>query len=174
MIFADKLIELRKKNGWSQEELAEKVNVTRQSVSKWESAQSIPDLDKILMLAQIFGVTTDYLLKDEMEEIQPVSANDGVTAGYRDEPAEPVRKVSMKEANEFLAAKERTAGKIFTKADSAPSGVPDDSRKALNQATRASSHRRRDPSAAFPFDMAEAGTGPLAMLTDVSRNLYPA
>ena len=65
-------------------------------------------------------------------------------------------------------------GKIFTKADSAPSGVPDDSRKALNQATRASSHRRRDPSAAFPFDMAEAGTGPLAMLTDVSRNLYPA
>ena len=112
MIFADKLIELRKKNGWSQEELAERLNVTRQSVSKWEGAQSIPDLDKILMLAQIFGVTTDYLLKDEILEMQSVSANDGVTAGYRDEPAEPVRKVSMKEANEFLAAKERTAGKI--------------------------------------------------------------
>ena len=69
MIFADKLIELRKKNGWSQEELAEKVNVTRQSVYKWESVQSIPDLDKILFLAQIFGVTTDYLLKDEIEEM---------------------------------------------------------------------------------------------------------
>ena len=112
MIFADKLIELRKKNGWSQEELAERLNVTRQSVSKWEGAQSIPDLDKILMLAQIFGVTTDYLLKDEILEMQSVSANDGVTAGYRDEPAEPVRKVSMQEANDFLAAKERTAGKV--------------------------------------------------------------
>ena len=45
MILADKITELRKKRGWSQEELAEKVDVTRQSVSKWESAQSTPDLD---------------------------------------------------------------------------------------------------------------------------------
>ena len=64
MIFADKVVQLRKKSGWSQEELAEKLNVTRQSVSKWEGAQSIPDLEKILQLAQIFGVSTDYLLKD--------------------------------------------------------------------------------------------------------------
>lgn len=48
MIFADKVVQLRKKSGWSQEELAEKLNVTRQSVSKWEGAQSIPDLEKIL------------------------------------------------------------------------------------------------------------------------------
>ena len=66
MILADKIIQLRKKNGWSQEELAEKLNVTRQSVSKWESAQSIPDLQKILQLSQIFEVSTDYLLKDEL------------------------------------------------------------------------------------------------------------
>ena len=72
MIFADNPIELSKKNGWSQEELAERLNVTRQSVSKWEGAQSIPDLDKILMLAQIFGVTTDYLLKDEILGMQSV------------------------------------------------------------------------------------------------------
>ena len=64
MIFADKLITLRKKAGWSQEELAEKLNVTRQSVSKWEGAQSVPDIDKILQLSCLFGVTTDYLLKD--------------------------------------------------------------------------------------------------------------
>ena len=48
MILADKIINLRKKNGWSQEELAEKLGVTRQSISKYEGAQSIPDLDKIL------------------------------------------------------------------------------------------------------------------------------
>ena len=68
MILADKIIMLRKKNGWSQEELAEKLNVTRQSVSKWEGAQSVPDLTRILQLAQIFEVSTDYLLKDELEE----------------------------------------------------------------------------------------------------------
>ena len=48
MIFADKLIQLRKKNGWSQEELADQMHVTRQSVSKWEGAQSIPDMEKPL------------------------------------------------------------------------------------------------------------------------------
>lgn len=68
MIFADKLITLRKKAGWSQEELAEKLNVTRQSVSKWEGAQSVPDIDKILQLSCLFGVTTDYLLKDDQGE----------------------------------------------------------------------------------------------------------
>ena len=68
MIFADKLITLRKKAGWSQEELAEKLNVTRQSVSKWEGAQSVPDIEKILQLSCLFGVTTDYLLKDEQAE----------------------------------------------------------------------------------------------------------
>ena len=62
MILADKIIRLRRKNGWSQEELAEKMNVSRQAVSKWESAQTVPDLEKILMLGALFGVTTDYLL----------------------------------------------------------------------------------------------------------------
>ena len=68
MILADKIIRLRKKKGWSQEELADKVNVSRQAVSKWEGAQTIPDLDKILQLSALFGVTTDYLLKDEIED----------------------------------------------------------------------------------------------------------
>ena len=67
MILADKIIRLRKRNGWSQEELAEKMNVSRQAVSKWESAQTIPDLEKILLLSSLIGVTTDYLLKDEIE-----------------------------------------------------------------------------------------------------------
>ena len=59
MIFADKLILLRKKAGWSQEELADQMNVTRQSVSKWEGAQSVPDLEKMIRLSKLFGVSTD-------------------------------------------------------------------------------------------------------------------
>lgn len=68
MTFADKLIKLRKKNGWSQEELAEKIGVSRQSVSKWEGAQATPDWDKMILISNLFAVTIDYLLKDEREK----------------------------------------------------------------------------------------------------------
>ena len=64
MFLADKIINLRKKAGWSQEELAGRLGVTRQSVSKWEGAQSVPDIEKIVQLRRLFSVTTDYLLKD--------------------------------------------------------------------------------------------------------------
>ncbi len=92
MILAEKIARLRKKNGWSQEELAEKMNVSRQAVSKWESAQTVPDLEKILMLGNLFGVTTDYLLKDEMEN-EEFSAGEEIT----------VRRLTLAEANEYLA-----------------------------------------------------------------------
>ena len=68
MILADKITALRKKAGWSQEELAEQLGVTRQSVSKWEGAQSVPDMDKVVMMSRLFGVSTDFLLKDELSE----------------------------------------------------------------------------------------------------------
>ena len=68
MILADKIIENRKKNGWSQEELADKLGISRQSVSKWEGAQAVPDMKKILQLSAVFGVSTDYLLRDDIEE----------------------------------------------------------------------------------------------------------
>jgi transcriptional regulator with XRE-family HTH domain len=67
MILADKIVKLRKQLGWSQEELAEKMDISRQSVSKWESANSIPDLNRIIMLAEIFEVSTDFLLKDKYQ-----------------------------------------------------------------------------------------------------------
>jgi len=63
MSIADRIQHLRKLKGISQEELADKVGVSRQAVSKWESEQSIPDLDKIIMMSDYFEVTTDYLLK---------------------------------------------------------------------------------------------------------------
>ena len=68
MILADKVMALRKKNNWSQEELAEKLNISRQSVSKWESGASIPDIDEIIAMSGLFGVSTDYLLKDDVEK----------------------------------------------------------------------------------------------------------
>lgn len=73
MILAEKIMELRKKNGWSQEELAFQMDVSRQSVSKWESGASIPDLERILKLSQLFGVSTDYLLKEELEDLPAAS-----------------------------------------------------------------------------------------------------
>ena len=103
MILAEKISEERKKNGWSQEELAEKLSVSRQSVSKWESGQSVPDLNRILEMARIFGVTTDYLLKDEIEEAENVD-------GFKStESSKKLRKVTMEEADEFLRIKTKTS-----------------------------------------------------------------
>ena len=69
MNMADRIQYLRKTNGISQEELAVKVGVSRQAVSKWESGQSLPDLEKIITMSDYFGVTTDYILKG----IEPVA-----------------------------------------------------------------------------------------------------
>lgn len=96
MILADKIIEERKKNGWSQEELASKLGVSRQAVSKWESAGSIPDLKRILQMSELFGVTTDYLLKDEIEE-EPLNEYTETNT----------IKVSMEEANQYLDMKSK-------------------------------------------------------------------
>ena len=75
MGLANKIVKLRKQLGWSQEQLAEKMDVSRQSVSKWESASSVPDLNRLIMLATIFGVSTDFLLKDEQESITPLATS---------------------------------------------------------------------------------------------------
>jgi len=63
MNMADRIQYLRKSKGISQEELADKVGVSRQAVSKWESEQSTPDLEKIIIMSDYFNVTTDYILK---------------------------------------------------------------------------------------------------------------
>lgn len=104
MILGEKITELRKQNGWSQEELAEMINVSRQAVSKWEGSQSVPDLQRILQLASIFGVTTDYLLKDDYE-----------TADYTKEESniESTRRIiSMQESHEYLELRREAAPKI--------------------------------------------------------------
>jgi transcriptional regulator with XRE-family HTH domain len=106
MILAEKITELRKKNGWSQEELAEKLDVSRQAVSKWESAQSVPDMNRVLMLSEVFGVSTDYLLKDELGE--PVRTDEPLP----EDGGKNLRKVSMQEAQDFLAYRKTAAGRV--------------------------------------------------------------
>lgn len=101
MILADKIVSLRKKAGWSQEELAEQLSVTRQSVSKWEGAQSVPDMDKVVQMSRLFGVTTDYLLKDEIEEQAAALVEES-----------PLRRVTMGQAADYLARRRAAAPKV--------------------------------------------------------------
>ncbi len=101
MLFAEKLIQLRKKYEMSQEELAEKVDVSRQSVSKWESGTSTPDLDKMIKLADVFEVSIDYLVNEDVDD--PI---------YKDSDISANRSVSMEEADMFLDANQRSAAKI--------------------------------------------------------------
>ena len=75
MNIADRIQYLRKQKGLSQEELADKIGVSRQAVSKWESEQSTPDLEKIIIMSDLFEVTTDYILKG----IEPVSITSRTT-----------------------------------------------------------------------------------------------
>lgn len=104
MILADKIMSLRKKAGWSQEELAVQLGVTRQSVSKWEGAQSMPDMDKVVQMSRLFGVTTDYLLKDELEEAAPAPAEE------KDEGV--LRRVTMEQASAYLSLRRKDAPKM--------------------------------------------------------------
>ena len=70
MDVSEKILQLRKANGFTQEELAAKLNVSRQSVSKWESGQSVPEMEKLVALSEIFQVSTDHLLKpSELDQL---------------------------------------------------------------------------------------------------------
>ena len=72
MTFGEKLQELRKARGWSQEELAGQIHVSRQALSKWESGGAVPDTENIIALSRLFGVTTDYLLGREPAPDDPI------------------------------------------------------------------------------------------------------
>lgn len=105
MILADKIIDERKKAGWSQEELAAKLGVSRQAVSKWEGAQATPDLQRIVQMAGLFGVTTDYLLKEDYEAA--AKCDDAPFVGES-----VLRMVSLQEAQDFLELKDWQAPRI--------------------------------------------------------------
>lgn len=67
MTIYEKLVKLRKSKGWSQEDLAEKLNVSRQAISRWENGTALPDAENLRQLSLLFGVTADYLLNDDYE-----------------------------------------------------------------------------------------------------------
>ncbi len=73
MKFSEKIIELRKQKGLSQEELGYKINVSRQTISKWEAEQSSPEVEKVKELSKVFDVSIEYLLNDELENPKQVS-----------------------------------------------------------------------------------------------------
>ncbi len=107
MILAEKIALLRRQKGWSQEELAGQLDVSRQAVSKWESGASIPDLDKILKLSGLFEVTTDYLLKDQLDQPDAPTVVQAV-----EQAAEPRRVVTLDEANEYLDTVQAVRGRM--------------------------------------------------------------
>lgn len=102
MLLAEKIMTLRKRAGWSQEELAAQLGVSRQSVSKWEGAQSVPDMQKVVQMSRLFGVTTDYLLKEELGEPEPAPA----------ESDAPLRCVTMEQAADYLSLRRAAAPKL--------------------------------------------------------------
>ena len=96
MDLGERLYQLRKARNLSQGEVADALGVSRQSVSKWESMASMPDLDKILKMSELFGVSTDYLLKDNAAE------EEGCAAPLLPEEGPAPRPISLEEANFYL------------------------------------------------------------------------
>ena len=100
MRLSEKIMDLRKRSGWSQEELADRLGISRQSVSKWETGESTPDIDKIIRMSELWNVSTDYLLKEE-EALEQKSS-------------QRRRQVSPEEAEDFLALSREAGPRIAT------------------------------------------------------------
>lgn len=97
MTLAEKILSLRTERGMSQDDLAEKLEVSRQSVSKWETGQSTPDLDKIIRLADLFGVSVDELVRDGERPQPPEPSRPQVVYVEREQKRElsPVQKLGI-------------------------------------------------------------------------------
>lgn len=82
MTIGEKIYTLRKSSGWSQEELADRIGVTRQAVSRWEADSAKPDADKIIELCDLFQISADYLLRDVEPEATPAAPAPSPTPGF--------------------------------------------------------------------------------------------
>lgn len=102
MILADKIIINRKKLNLSQEGLGQEINVSRQAVSKWESGQSIPEMEKIISLSDLFGVSVDYLIRDEIDDVEYLDSDQ----------MSKTKKLSLNEANLFLQKSQKSSSYV--------------------------------------------------------------
>lgn len=107
MDISEKILQLRKASDMTQEQLAEKVGVSRQSVSKWEGGQAVPELDKLLELGRIFNVTTDYLIKPS--ELDELSIKTEILEKKQQELIEQAEKAKIKKRNILSCAAVYTA-----------------------------------------------------------------
>ena len=108
MILGEKITELRKRSGLSQEEFGAEIGVSRQAVSKWEMAQTTPDLNKIMAMSKFFEVSTDFLLNDDYDlSFLDADRNTGVQASKADALTEETDTpkagmVELKEIQDYL------------------------------------------------------------------------
>lgn len=115
MKLSEKIYDCRKKAGLSQEALAEKLGVSRQAVSKWETGEAVPELEKLLRLSQAFGVSTDWLLSEEEPEEPGPSPEDGGCDPDSGKESAPLRGAPswLEEAPGFLGRMLRRWGWLF-------------------------------------------------------------
>lgn len=112
----EKIQQLRRQQGWSQEDLAGRMDVSRQAVAKWESGQAMPSIEKILQLSQLFSVSTDYLLRDDLSSSEPqfftVPQPECQIPDAPSAPEMPLRSLSLAEAEAYLQQRQLAARKI--------------------------------------------------------------
>lgn len=89
----EKILENRKKLNLSQEQLGEKVGVSRQTVSKWELGQTIPDLDKAKLLAEVFGITLDELVKENEELLEEINDEKNLDEGIAEKQVKQKKEI---------------------------------------------------------------------------------
>ncbi len=106
MKFEEKLVMLRKARGFSQEELAEKLEVSRQAVSRWELGSTLPDIPNLVQLCELFGVTTDYLVRDEGISDSSNRKESGLGETESKEPEEKKEENELKNKEAARAARE--------------------------------------------------------------------
>ena len=102
MILAEKIITLRKRMNWSQEELAEKLDISRQAVSKWEAGSSSPDIHNIVQLGKLYGISTDSILLDKAPSAEDTDRSSEAANGAPQNEETPVH--DGHPANGFLWA----------------------------------------------------------------------
>ena len=107
MDISEKILQLRKASNMTQEQLAERVSVSRQSVSKWEGGQAVPELDKLLELSKVFNVTTDYLLRPS--ELDELSIKTEILEKKQQELIEQAERANKKKHNILSCAAVYTA-----------------------------------------------------------------